>query len=379
MNKRIEQLRSNGVIIPAPEQICIDDDVLLENIEDGVTILPGVTIRGEKTLIGKESTIGPGGNYVNISCGRNVRLEDGYYSNCVFLDNAKVRSGAEIRGGTLFMDNSEAAHTVGCKMTILGIKVVLGSLINFCDIFISGGKDEPFGFTEIGSGAIHYNFSPNGLKFGSLIGPGAPGEMFGIFAKSFIGGQTQIIGPTIIGHQVLIPAGTAVRNKVPAETLYIEQTLKATAKKFEPNMLTSVKDKFLITAKLVSHYQALLTYFKEIRLSFAQLKNDLFLEKLYQEAINIIRMNIAERLDWLFNKKEGRESASFFKKLEKSINLHKNYLNKALDNKIVFHLKQIKEHQTLLLQEEQLYKTLQKESEEVTEQANFKQIGRAHV
>ncbi len=352
MNNIITELQARGVIIPAPQQIYVEKDVLPSNIEQGVTLLPGITLQGSKTLLGKNSILGPNGVYSNVRCGTGVKLGSGYYDNCVFLDGARVRSGAEIRGGTLFMEASEAAHTVGCKMTILGIKVVLGSLLNFCDVFITGGTEEPFGFTEIGSGAVHYNFTPNGLKFASLVGPGVPGEMFGLFPKTFIGGQTQIIAPNIIGTQVLIPAGTAVRNCIPDGCLSIEAPLKATQKPYHPSLITSVKEKFWITAMLVSHYHALYYYFMEVRNKFAIKTKNIFLQKLLLEAGDMILANIQERFHWIFDQKEQGQKADLFAKLPLSLELHKKELAKASGNAILFYLKQIQEHESLLSHKE---------------------------
>lgn len=354
MNSTIVELQSRGVVIPSPHQIFVDKDVILSNIEPGVTLLPGITLQGNKTLIGRNSILGPNGVYSNVRCGTGVKLGSGYYDNCVFLDNAKVRSGAEIRGATLFMEAAEAAHTVGCKMTILGIKVVLGSLINFCDVLITGGTEEPFGFTEIGSGAVHYNFTPNGLKFASLLGPGVAGEMFGLFPKTFIGGQTQIIAPTMIGEKVLVPAGTAVRACVPAGCLSIEAPLKPSQKPYHPALLTSVKEKFWITATLVSHYHALYLYFMEVRNKFATRTKNSFYQKLLLEAGDMILANIQERFHWIFDQKEQGQRADMFSKLPLSLELHKKELGKASGNSISFYIKQIKEHEALLTHRETL-------------------------
>jgi UDP-N-acetylglucosamine/UDP-N-acetylgalactosamine diphosphorylase len=46
------------------------------------------------------------------------------------------------------------------KQTILFPFVTLGSLINFCDIFMSGGSDRK-NHSEVGSSYIHFNYTPN--------------------------------------------------------------------------------------------------------------------------------------------------------------------------------------------------------------------------
>lgn len=351
---KISQLLAQGVVIPAPEHVYVGPEVEVENIEPGVVLKPGIVLEGEKTLLGGGSVLGPQGHFVNVRCGRQVKLAAGQYQNCVFLDGARVRGGAEIREGTLFMEEAQAAHTVGCKMTILGIQVTLGSLINFCDVYITGGSDEPFGFTEIGSGAIHYNFTPNGLKFGSLIGPGAPGEMFGLFPRTFVGGQTQIIAPTTIGSQALVPAGIAVRSPVADGVVSVPPPLAPGDRPYEPSLILRVRDKLLTTATLIAHYQALHLYFMVLRQKFAGYMGDVFLEKLYQDAAQIIWQNAQERLSWLFHKKENGVRVDMCARLTHSLALHRERLRKASHPELRFVLEQIREHQALLNAQDQL-------------------------
>lgn len=351
---KAQELLAKGVVIPDPKQVYLENDLVADRIEPGVILQPGVVLRGKKTLLGQGSTLGPGGNFENIRTGRQVKLSDGYYANSVFFNGAKVRGGAEIRDGCLFMECAQAAHTVGCKMTVLGIKVVLGSLINFCDVFVSGGNDEPFGFTEIGSGAIHYNFTPNGLKFGSLIGPGALGEMFGLSPRTFIGGQTQIIAPNQIGSQVLVPAGLAVRTPIADGLLCVQPYLNPMEKSYEPAQLVHVKQKFLLTANLLSHYQVLAYYFTQIRQKFARHFQDSFLECLYREAEEMIRLNREERLAWLFSKQEESQRVDLCAKLPQSLKIYQQKLPQASPKEQQFIRQQIQEHELICQNQEHL-------------------------
>ena len=95
-----------------------------------------------------------------MSIRKNVRLKGGFFKDSVFLDNSSVGSCAHIREGTLMEEFSKAAHCVGFKETILFPYVTTGSLINFCDAFISGGTDQ-INHSEIGSSYIHFNYTLN--------------------------------------------------------------------------------------------------------------------------------------------------------------------------------------------------------------------------
>lgn len=373
MKNILQKLIAKGIIIPNPENVYIDDDVNIEQIEKSVVLLPGTSLQGN-IILGANAVIGPNASLKNVVCSRNVHLASGVYENCVFLDGAKTRLGTEVRNDSLFMEMVETSHTVGCKMTILGIKVVLGSLVNYCDIFVSGGLNEPFSFTEIGSGAIHYNFTPNGLKFGSLIGPGAVGEMFGLFPKTFIGGNTQLVAPIKIDSQVLIPAGSSVRSSIKFGTLYSEPNKHTTTGHFSVELLTSLFTKISNTAELIIHYKALALYFERIRILFAKLTQDHLLEQIFRQAIHVINDNIQERIYWLFS------SNGLYSKLEKSLSCHQDALTKSLPlEKVSFHLKEIAEHQALLVIQDTLKNALTAPLPTIKEEKNFLSLWAKHV
>src|SRR5262245_64276449 len=113
------------------------------------------------------------------------------------LRDTRVGSNAHIRVGTLLEEEASTAHAVGLKHTILMSFVTMGSLINFCDALISGGKSRRE-HTEVGSGFIHFNYTTwghNGDKATpSLIGDVVNGE-FIRNERIFLGGLSGIVGP----------------------------------------------------------------------------------------------------------------------------------------------------------------------------------------
>ena len=119
----------------------------------------------------------------NAVLGRRVKVQGGFVKDSVLLDGCEVRQGFHAREGCLLEEDSYFAHTVGLKMTIVFPFVVLGSLINFCDCLLAGGTSRKH-HSEVGSGFIHFNFSPRGDKatpsaFGPLQrGQSAAGAFF---------------------------------------------------------------------------------------------------------------------------------------------------------------------------------------------------------
>jgi hypothetical protein len=207
--RRIAALREKGVNIWSAERVFVSGDVPADAIEPGCTLMNAV-ISGPETMIGSDSQIGTSGTAVmeNVKAGHGVELGAGKYSDCVLMDRVKVRGFAEIRRGTVLEEEAEAGHNVGLKNTIFTAAVVAGSNINFCDVLVTGGTSRS-DHTEIGSGAVHFNFSPKRDKSASLIG-----DVTGVLGRSarvFVGGNTGIVAPVQIEFGAVVPAGSTVR------------------------------------------------------------------------------------------------------------------------------------------------------------------------
>ncbi|MCP3951671.1 MAG: hypothetical protein GY697_05550, partial [Desulfobacterales bacterium] len=140
--EKVRALLKKGVTISNPESVCIGSEVDLDRITgEDVVLYPGCRIYGEDTLILAGARIGYEAPATIDNCyvGPRVSLNGGFFTGAVFLEGAGCGSGAHVRAGTIFEEQARCAHTVGLKQTILFPFVTLGSLINFCDIFMSGG------------------------------------------------------------------------------------------------------------------------------------------------------------------------------------------------------------------------------------------------
>ena len=131
---RLARLSDRGVDAWGADRVFVGPEVPDASIEPGCTLYNG-TFRGENLRIGKGSEIGKSGHAYVSDCqiGRDVELGAGTYEGATFLDRAKVRGFAEVRPGTLLEEDTEAAHSVAFKNTILTATCVCGSLINYCD------------------------------------------------------------------------------------------------------------------------------------------------------------------------------------------------------------------------------------------------------
>lgn len=291
----VEALSARGVQIHAPHAVVLCD-LDPERFEADVEIYPGVTLCGRETSLGAGTRLGRcgGGFFERVQTGRGVELYGGFFQDAVFLDGVTVRGHAEMRGGTLMEEGSEAAHHVGYKMTITLPYVVAGSLINLCDVLIAGGRSRR-DHTEIGSCLALYNFTPWGDKFASRFGD-VPRGVFVRSPRIFIGGQTQIVSPVHIGYGATIPAGCGVRKDVPDGRLYGETT-----RSFDGVLDTSrygaLKAKVMHSAGFIAQLRALRLWYDLVRKACAA--DDPFLIELYEGACAQIDAGIKERLSRL--------------------------------------------------------------------------------
>lgn len=212
LSPSVDRLLKNGVVMPDPAAVQVDDAVVPERVAPGVWLHPGTRLRGAETSIGPGCEIGREGPATLEGCqlGHGVAFKGGYAAGCVFLDRAEMGSGAHLRSGTLLEEQACGAHAVGLKQTILLSYVTLGSLINFCDVLMAGGTRRT-NHSEVGSSFVHFNFTPHGDKATpSLIGDVPRGVLLDQ-APIFLGGQGGLVGPARIEYGVVTAAGTVQR------------------------------------------------------------------------------------------------------------------------------------------------------------------------
>lgn len=270
-HQKIVELLEKGVDIPNPLTLDIGEEVRTENISgNGVKIHPGCRIYGKETVIAQGARIGAEGPVTIDNCqvGPRVELKGGYFKGSVFLAGANMGSGAHVRDACILEEEANGAHCVGLKQTILFPFVTLGSLINFCDCLMAGGKSRK-DHSEVGSSYIHFNFTPDGDKTTpSLIGDVPRGVMLNQPAI-FLGGQGGMVGPVRLGYGNISVAGTILRKDCPEDhKKLVGETYPAMVTDFEPHRYSNLgrvlKNNILYLANLV----ALEFWYKNVRRQF---------------------------------------------------------------------------------------------------------------
>ncbi|MDY0161777.1 protein GlmU [Desulfobotulus sp.] len=297
------RLLEKGVRMPDPLQVCIAEDVDLERIEPGVTLYPGSRISGEETLLLTGTRIGEEGPATlhNVRTGREVRLKGGFFQDAVFLEKASAGTGSHVRGGSILEEGASIAHTVGLKQTILFPYVTLGSLINFCDIFMAGGTG-PKNHSEVGSSYIHFNFTPDQDKAtASMLGDVPSGVMLDK-APIFLGGQGGLVGPCRLAFGTVIAAGTLQRkDELRENRLLFGSSLKAGNVERKaglyPGLRRILENNFFYIANL----HALKAWYVFFR---SRLISPFFPESLLQGLVTMVDAGISERVERLLQLRE---------------------------------------------------------------------------
>ncbi|MBW1667820.1 MAG: UDP-N-acetylglucosamine pyrophosphorylase [Deltaproteobacteria bacterium] len=292
----IQNLIQKGVDIPNPLTLDIGKEVDVSRISgNGVKIFPGCRIYGEKTLIARDVRIGYEGPVTIENCqiGPGVELKGGFFKESVFLEKSSMGLGAHVREGCLLEEQARGAHCVALKQTILFPFVTIGSLVNFCDCLMAGGRG-PRNHSEVGSSYIHFNFTPDGDKATpSLIGDVPRGVMVNQ-PPIFLGGQGGMVGPLRLGYGNVVAAGTILRNdSVEDNKFIVGKSYKGLVTDYTPYQYTSlsrvVRNNMFYLANLV----ALEQWYKYVRKLF--FTRDATGTMLYEGAMEKLYMAKKER------------------------------------------------------------------------------------
>ncbi|MEE8434387.1 MAG: hypothetical protein V3S64_06320 [bacterium] len=319
----LEVLAQKGVHIPSPHQVYIARDVPLEAIAPGVALHPFTRLGGAGTRIdagavigaagaatlndcwiGKEAVVGALGPVTlnGVAAGPGTVLGCGVAEQAVFLGKEagdpdfSTGFGFRVRKGSLYEEDANSAQHTDTKMTILFPWVTLGSNINWCDILVAGGSGPEAGrFSEIGSGAIHFNFTPRGDKAtGSLLGNVVDG-VFLNEERLFIGGHASLVGPLNANFGAITGAGGRFhRNLRQGLNLAAPPSQEAESVSFDLEIYGSIYRIYTHQIEVVGQLCALDAWYGQVRGRLAA--NDPDQSGLYARGREIVRINVSERI-----------------------------------------------------------------------------------
>ncbi|EDM81159.1 putative UDP-N-acetylglucosamine pyrophosphorylase [Plesiocystis pacifica SIR-1] len=266
---RLTKLREGGVTVVDPRQTYLGPEVELGRIHPGVVLHPGTRLTGARTYLGPKAEIGREGPAVLVDAviGPGAKVASGYVEGAVLLDGAKLGANVHARPGTLLEEEASTAHAVGLKQTILLSFVTLGSVINFCDCLMAGGTSRK-DHSEVGSGFIHFNFTPWGER-GDKATPSLIGDVpRGVFLREpriFLGGLAGIVGPTKIGFGAIAAAGQIVRRSLD-DRAFVLRAIKPFERTVRPNFRDRLQPRLGMNVDYITQLVALREWYRGARL-----------------------------------------------------------------------------------------------------------------
>ena len=269
LEAKLDILEAQDVTIVDRRQTYLDEAIDVNRICRGAVLFPGTRLVGARTFVGPGAKVGSEGPAVleNTLIGENAEIASGYLREAVMLRDTRVGPNAHIRGGTLLEEEVSTAHAVGLKHTILMSFVTMGSLINFCDGLISGGSSRKK-HTEVGSGFIHFNFTPRG-QYGDKATPSLIGDVtHGVFLRQpriFLGGLSGIVGPQKVGFGSFTVAGQVLRREVPPNRI-LGDAPRNVDKEF--SALNESPNRILkLNLEYIGNLSALRAWYQDVRLA----------------------------------------------------------------------------------------------------------------
>jgi UDP-N-acetylglucosamine/UDP-N-acetylgalactosamine diphosphorylase len=262
-------------------------------------IHPGCRLQGRRTFLGPGAQVGTEGpaTLVDSVLGEGASIASGYAKGAVLLRGASLGAAGHTREGTLLEEEASTAHAVGLKQTILLSFVTLGSLINFCDVLMAGGTSRK-DHSEVGSGFIHFNFTPWG-KAGDKATPSLVGDVInGVLLRQrriFLGGSSGLVGPRFVGYGSITGAGQVVRRDVGPRRLVV-QPAPTVDEPLEAPREERVDQVFRKNVSYIANLYALRAWYDRVRLARARRADAADLAKVYEEAIRNVETCLAERV-----------------------------------------------------------------------------------
>jgi UDP-N-acetylglucosamine/UDP-N-acetylgalactosamine diphosphorylase len=312
LESRLEELAKRGVRIVDPRQTYVGQSVDLDRIHPGVVLHPGCRVQGARSFLGPGAEVGNEGpaTLIDAVLGADAKVASGYLREAVLLRGASVGANAQLRPGTLLEEQASTAHAVGLKHTILMSFVTLGSLINFCDCLMSGGTSRS-DHSEVGSGYIHFNFTPWGAR-GDKATPSMIGDVVrGVFLgerRIFLGGSGGMIGPRQVGYGSVAAAGQVLRGDV-EERHMVLQGRKAFDVPVRDGHLGGTEERTRRNVAYVAQLVALRAWYRQVRLERCH-EEDREVRPTVEAAIETLDACIAERIRQLARFREERKVAS---------------------------------------------------------------------
>jgi bifunctional UDP-N-acetylglucosamine pyrophosphorylase / glucosamine-1-phosphate N-acetyltransferase len=204
--RRRAELMAEGVSLIAPETVWLSHDTMV----------------GRDSIVEPNVFFGPG---VSIGAGVRVRAFS-HIEGATVADGAEVGPYARLRPGTELGEGAKIGNFVETKKARLGPGAKANHLTYLGDADVGAGAN-------IGAGTITCNYD-GFLKHRTVIGP-----------RAFIGSNSALVAPVVIGEGAMVAAGSTITVDVAADDLAVarhsQETIGGWARRFRERMAAKKK------------------------------------------------------------------------------------------------------------------------------------------
>ncbi|MFC0627768.1 bifunctional UDP-N-acetylglucosamine diphosphorylase/glucosamine-1-phosphate N-acetyltransferase GlmU [Kribbella deserti] len=192
MNRRtLERLMRAGVTVVDPNTTWVDDTV---ELEADVTLLPNTQLHGATTAAAG-AVIGPDTTLTDVQIGANATVIRTHGSGATIGAHASVGPFAYLRPGTALGESGKIGTFVETKNATIGAGAKVPHLTYAGDATIGDGAN-------IGAGTIFANYD-GVTKAHTTVGK-----------HSFVGSDSVLVAPRVIGDGAYVAAGSTVTDDV---------------------------------------------------------------------------------------------------------------------------------------------------------------------
>lgn len=192
------KVMENGVTLIDPDATYIEASV---QVGLDTIIYPFSYLRGD-TVIGEDCIIGPGTILENTIIGSGTEIKETTAVDAQIGENCKIGPFSYLRPGTELGANVRIGDFVEIKNTQVGHNSKIPHLSYIGDSAIGEG-------VNVGAGTITCNYDGKN-KWQTTIED-----------KAFIGSNTNLVAPVIVGKNAMIGAGSTITKDIPANALAI--------------------------------------------------------------------------------------------------------------------------------------------------------------
>jgi bifunctional UDP-N-acetylglucosamine pyrophosphorylase / glucosamine-1-phosphate N-acetyltransferase len=195
----------SGVTVVDPATTWIGADVTLEA---DATLLPGVRLVG-KTHIAAGAVVGPDCTLTDTRVGADATVRCTTADNAVIGDKCDIGPYTYLRPGTVLHSGAKAGAYVEMKGATIGACAKVPHLTYVGDAEVGAGSN-------IGCGVVFVNY--DGVKKSRTV----------VGEAAFIGSNSLLVAPVVIGDGANTAAGSVITEDVPAGALGIGRSRQRT-------------------------------------------------------------------------------------------------------------------------------------------------------